>query len=110
MEILAIIKALKKFRVYLLGIPFKIITDCKTFAVTMKKKNTCLRIARWTLLIEEFQYVIEHSSEKLMRYDALSRKPVKILFLETDQRLIKRIQTEQRKNPEIKKILYRVCC
>jgi len=54
MEILAVIKALKKFRVYLLGIPFKIVTDCKAFIMTMKKKDTCLRIARWALLIEEF--------------------------------------------------------
>ncbi|GBN77289.1 hypothetical protein AVEN_170386-1 [Araneus ventricosus] len=28
LEALAVIKAVKKFRVYLLGIPFKIVTDC----------------------------------------------------------------------------------
>lgn len=39
LEVLAIIKALKKFRVYLLGIPFKLVTDCKAFVCTMKKKD-----------------------------------------------------------------------
>jgi len=45
LEILAIIKALKKFRVYLLGNPFKIVTDCKAFTLTMKKKDLCVRVA-----------------------------------------------------------------
>ena len=53
-----IIKILKKFRIYLLGMSFKIMTDCKVFAMTMKKKDTCLRIAFWALLTEEFQYTI----------------------------------------------------
>jgi len=38
LEVLAIVKSLKKFRVYLLGIPFKIITDCQAFSLTIKKK------------------------------------------------------------------------
>jgi len=37
LEVLAIVKALIKFRVYLLGISFKIITDCRAFALTIKK-------------------------------------------------------------------------
>jgi hypothetical protein len=39
LEVLAIIRALNKFRVYLLGIPFKIITDCRAFTLTMNKKG-----------------------------------------------------------------------
>ncbi|GFV36566.1 hypothetical protein TNCV_2260851 [Trichonephila clavipes] len=35
LEILAIIEALKKFKVYILGMPFKIITDCNAFTKTM---------------------------------------------------------------------------
>ncbi|GAB1860148.1 RNA-directed DNA polymerase [Camponotus japonicus] len=59
-EVLAIIKALKKFRVYLLGIAFTIVTDCRAFALTMNKKDLCVRVARWALLLEEFNYRIEH--------------------------------------------------
>jgi len=36
-EVLAIVKAIKK----LLGIPFKIVTDCHAFTATMIKKDLC---------------------------------------------------------------------
>lgn len=39
LEVLAIVKALVKFRVYLLGIPFKVITDCRAFTLTIHKKR-----------------------------------------------------------------------
>lgn len=45
LEVLAIVKALRKFRIYLLGILFKIVTDCKAFVATMTKKDACLRVA-----------------------------------------------------------------
>lgn len=43
LEVLAIVAALKKFRVYLLGINFKIITDCAAFTTTVKKKEISAR-------------------------------------------------------------------
>jgi len=46
LEALAIVTALKKFRVYLLGIEFKIVTDCAAFQRTMEKRELSLRIAR----------------------------------------------------------------
>jgi len=49
LEVLAIIKALRKFRVYLTEIKFKIVTDCQAFAQTMKETDTCMRVARWAL-------------------------------------------------------------
>ncbi|GFU55489.1 retrovirus-related Pol polyprotein from transposon 17.6 [Trichonephila clavipes] len=39
LEVLAIINALKKFRVYLLGQHFKIVTDCSAFQKTMQKRS-----------------------------------------------------------------------
>ncbi|GBL87911.1 Retrovirus-related Pol polyprotein from transposon 297 [Araneus ventricosus] len=42
LEALAVIEAVKKFRVYLLGIPFKIVTDCSALEETMQKKKTWL--------------------------------------------------------------------
>ena len=47
LEVLAIVKALNKFRVYLLGMPFTIVTDCQAFTLTMGKKDLCVRVARW---------------------------------------------------------------
>lgn len=51
LEILAIVKALKRFRVYLLGIEFKIVTDCRAFTLTMAKRDLCVRVARWALAL-----------------------------------------------------------
>ncbi|GFX59435.1 retrovirus-related Pol polyprotein from transposon 17.6 [Trichonephila clavipes] len=39
LEVLAVVNALKKFRTYLLGNHFKIITDCSAFQKTMDKKR-----------------------------------------------------------------------
>jgi hypothetical protein len=77
LEVLAIIEALKKFRTYLLGIKFKIKTDCSAFTMTMKKKDLVTRVARWALLLEEFDYVLEHRPGNSMKHcDALSRNPI----------------------------------
>ncbi|GBL86854.1 Retrovirus-related Pol polyprotein from transposon 17.6 [Araneus ventricosus] len=47
LEVMAVIEALKKFRPYVLGIPFKIVTDCIAFKQTMSKKDISSKIARW---------------------------------------------------------------
>ncbi|GFT08401.1 retrovirus-related Pol polyprotein from transposon 17.6 [Trichonephila clavipes] len=74
LKVLAIINALKQFRVYLLGQHFKIVTDCSTFQKTMQKKELITRIARWALQLEEFDYEIEHRDGSRMKpVDALSR-------------------------------------
>lgn len=62
LEIFAIIKASKELRIYFLGRHFKIITDCSAFQRTIGKKNSVTRIARWALLLEEFDYATEHRS------------------------------------------------
>jgi len=54
LEVLAIVKALKKFHVYLLGLHFKIVTDCAAFTKTLEKKEHATRVARWALLITEY--------------------------------------------------------
>jgi len=46
LEVLTIVKTIKKSRVYFSDIPFKIVTDCQAFALTMSKKDLCVRVAR----------------------------------------------------------------
>lgn len=47
LEVLAIVKALLKCRIYLVGRPFKIVTDCSAFQMTKKKKKELItRIAK----------------------------------------------------------------
>lgn len=74
LETLAIIYALDKFRVYLEGIPFKIVTDCNSLTQALDKKDVNPRIARWTLKLENYNYTIQHRSGVSMGHvDALSR-------------------------------------
>lgn len=95
LEVLAIHKCLKKLRVYLLGIDFKIVTDCQAFQQTMNKKDICSKIARWAIVINEFDCVIEHRKGVSMKHvDALSRvNPVMVVedvFMQQIQQLQKR--------------------
>lgn len=47
LEILAIVSALQKFRVYLVGIKFKIVTDCNSLRATFQKRDMIPRVVRW---------------------------------------------------------------
>ncbi|GFT02267.1 transposon Ty3-I Gag-Pol polyprotein [Trichonephila clavipes] len=76
LEVLAVVEALKKFRIYVLGTSFKIITDCDALVKTLSKKELNPRIARWTLYLQEFNYTIEHrTGSKMAHADALNRSP-----------------------------------
>ncbi|GFW59161.1 retrovirus-related Pol polyprotein from transposon 17.6 [Trichonephila clavipes] len=76
LEVLAVVEALKKFRIYVLGTSFKIITDCDALVKTLSKKELNPRIARWALYLQEFNYTIEHrTGSKMAHVDALSRPP-----------------------------------
>lgn len=77
LEVLAVVHALKRLRLFLIGIPFKIVTDCSAFQMTMNKKDISPKIARWALMLTDFKYTIEHrSGEKMKHVDALSRAPI----------------------------------
>lgn len=56
LETLSIIYALKRFRIYLVGIPFKILTDCNALKLTLQKKDINPRIARWALKLQNFYH------------------------------------------------------
>jgi len=105
LEALAIMTAVKKFRVYLLGIQFKIITDCSAFQKTLSKVDISPKIARWALTLKEFNYEIEHrSGTRLKHVDALSRYPVMVV----NDRLtpmIRKQQEEEERIRIIKKVL-----
>ncbi|CAH2220104.1 jg14835 [Pararge aegeria aegeria] len=77
LETLAVVCSLRKFRVYLLGIPFKIVTDCSALRSTFSKRDFIPRIARWWLLLQEFQCSVEYrAGVKMGHVDALSRNPI----------------------------------
>ncbi|GFW43523.1 retrovirus-related Pol polyprotein from transposon 17.6 [Trichonephila clavipes] len=88
LEVLAIIEALKKFRSYLLGTEFKIITDCNAFQKTMHKKDLPAKIARWALILEEFDCEVCHRPGRQMKHDdALSPYPIMISSHDITQKI-----------------------
>ncbi|GFU29072.1 retrovirus-related Pol polyprotein from transposon 17.6 [Trichonephila clavipes] len=95
LEVLAIIEALKKFRSYLLGTKFKIITDCDAFQKTMHKKDLPAKIARWALMLEEFDYEVCHRPGRQMKHDdALSPYPIMMISSHDITQKIKEAQNK----------------
>ncbi|GFS61121.1 transposon Tf2-9 polyprotein [Trichonephila clavipes] len=95
LEVPAIIEALKKFRSYLLGTKFKIITDCDAFQKTMHKKDLPAKIARWALMLEEFDYEVCHRPSRQMKHvDALSRYPIMMISSHDITQQIKEAQNK----------------
>ena len=81
-EALSIIFALKKYHQFLYGRPFIIVTDHKLL-ISMFGPNTTTpmlaanRLARWSLMLSQYDYTIEYRSTKQHgNADALSRLPV----------------------------------
>lgn len=106
LEVLAIIYALQRLRVYLLGVFFKIVTDCSAFQQTMQKKEVSTKIWRWAQLLEDYSYVIEHRSGTRMQHvDALSRYPIMTINLDDVTARISKAQQSDEKLQEIIKSL-----
>lgn len=79
LEFLAITVGLKKFRHYLLGSIFKIVTDCNAVKYSLNKKDINSRIGRWVLQTQEFTFdTIHRPGTRMQHVDALSRNPISI--------------------------------
>lgn len=73
-EGLAVIFVLRKFRHYLLRGKFTIVLDHKALKYIFNKPNAEGRIARWKLLLSEYDYEIcDHPRKKHVNVDLLSR-------------------------------------
>lgn len=74
LETLAVVETLKKFRAYLIGINFTLVTDCNAIKATKEKKDLIPRIARWWLQLQEFTFEIKYRpGDRMKHVDALSR-------------------------------------
>ena len=100
LEVLAVVEALKKFHIYLLGTKFKIYTDCSAFTKTLDKKELSPKFSRWHLFLQEFEYELEHQPAKQMQHvDTLSRYPIMSI---THDGLTHKIITAQDNDEHIK--------
>lgn len=77
LETLAVVNALKHFRVYLLGVHFTLITDCNAIKSTSTKKDILPRVARWWSYMQDFDFsIVYRKGSSLPHVDFLSRNPV----------------------------------
>lgn len=77
LETLAVVESLEQFRIYLMGIEFKVVTDCNAIRSTLNKRDFIPRIGRWWLSIQEFTFNVEYRpGHKMTHADALSRNLV----------------------------------
>jgi transposase InsO family protein len=75
--LLAIVYALRKFRIYVIGHPVTVYTDNKALSFLKKCSLTSNRVTRWVLQLQEYDLQINHiSGAKNFFADVLSRNPV----------------------------------
>ena len=108
LETLAVVESIKRFRIYLTGIPVKVVTDCAALRTTLVKKDLIPRIARWWLTIQDFDLEIEYRpGERMKHVDALSRNPVGscVLMIENSDWLL----SLQMQDDDIQNTLNQLC-
>ena len=59
-ECLAVIVAVKKFRVYVLGAPLEIRTDHSAVRQLLNKVDTTSRYARWVCIMSELDFTLRY--------------------------------------------------
>lgn len=123
LETLAVVMSLNRFRVYLLGITFKVVTDCNALRTTLTKRDLVPRIARWWLLVQDYDFTVEYRPGTQMQHaDCLSRNPLPvnqsddlltehltILNVTLDEQSLAKVQLSDPRLIHIKCILDRNC-
>lgn len=104
LEVLAIVKALKKFHSYLIGRKFKVVTDCQAFRDTMDKKDVNRKVAGWVFDMQKYQFDVEHRKNPRMTHvDALSRLFASIISQEDNLCIkVKKLQEDDNDLKEIR--------
>ena len=88
-ECLAMVFSIKKFRHYLICNPVMFFVDHMAIEYLVNKAELSGRLARWVLLLEEFDYTVEYKPGRLhLQADHLSRLSEEIGTSPIDDRFI----------------------
>lgn len=105
LECMAAVICVKKFRPYIEGLPFRIITDHSSLRWLMNQKDLNGRLARWSLKLQGFDFAIEHRKGSLnVVPDTLSRFDVDSLDF-TENRFSFDLNSEYFDCPDYKSLI-----
>lgn len=96
LEALAVVFAVNRFKVYLSGVKFRVVTDCSALRMAWLKRDLSPRIARWWLDLQEYNFEVDHRPGTSMAHvDALSRNPLTVHHIQ-EKDLIDALQDDDK--------------
>ncbi|CAK9811642.1 Activity-regulated cytoskeleton associated protein 1 [Anthophora quadrimaculata] len=116
-EALAVVWAINKFRGYIEGSEIRVMTDHQPLRWLMTLKTPSGRLARWALLLQEFNIKIDYcpgrsnyvadylSRPQQDEIDDKSEQDIGLITIDVPRRRSNEIRDEQLKDAEIKKII-----
>ena len=103
-EALALVEGIKKFQPYLHNHKFTVVTDHSSLRWLMNVKDASGRLARWALLLQQYDFNIVHRPGRNHRIaDCLSRRPYDSCEISSFKKEPQTLHTQemQRRDPEL---------